>query len=277
MPELPEVETIRRALEPMLIGRVIKKIETKTDTLRSPLDQNILNKALKNAQIISLKRRAKYLLFSFSNSKHLLSHLGMTGSYRIEPTAKELQKHDRVVIELDKGESLIYNDIRKFGELKLVEVDSTKEFPDKFDAYAPEPLSSSFTSGYLHNVLLKTSSPVKVAILKQELVVGVGNIYASESLFGAKISPLRPANSLTIKECQVLVKEIKKVLLKSLESGGTTISDFKRPDGSEGEFALNLKAYGQAGEKCKRRGCKGSIIKITQAGRSTFYCPECQS
>ena len=276
MPELPEVETIRRALEPMLVGRVINEVIVKTNTLRTPLDQNLLNKELKNKEIISLKRRAKYLLFTFSGPKYLLSHLGMTGSYRIEHKGFEVKPHDRVIIELNGGDSLVYNDIRKFGELKIVDVPIGKEFPDKFDLYAPEPLSSDFTGGYLFQSLVRISAPIKVAIMRQELTVGVGNIYASESLFASKISPLRPANSLTKRECNLLVREIKKVLLKSLESGGTTISDYKRPDGSEGKFALSLKVYGRAGQDCKRRGCAGMISKITQTGRSTFYCEKCQ-
>ncbi len=276
MPELPEVETIRRALEPMLVGRVINSIIVKTNTLRTPLDQKLLNKELKNREIISLKRRAKYLLFTFSGSKYLLSHLGMTGSYRIERSGFEVKPHDRVIVDLDDGDSLVYNDIRKFGEFKIVDITFGKEFPDKFDLYAPEPLSNGFTGEYLFNALARISAPIKVAIMRQELTVGVGNIYASESLFASKISPLRPANSLTKNECRLLVREIKKVLLKSLESGGTTISDYKRPDGSEGKFALSLKVYGRAGQDCKRRGCTGKVSKITQTGRSTFYCDKCQ-
>ncbi len=276
MPELPEVETVRRALEPVLCGRVIQHVKVLTATLRSRLDAAELNLGLAGKKILALKRRAKYLFFVLSDNTYLLSHLGMTGYYRIEVSGFTPLAHDRVVLDLDGGESLVYNDIRKFGELKLVGLSAGKSFPDKFDLYAPEPLSSDFSGEYLYAVLSRISAPIKVAIMRQELVVGVGNIYASESLFAAGISPLRPAKSLSKTECSRLVREIKKVLSKSLEAGGTTISDFKRPDGSEGQFVLSLKVYGKTGEKCPRRGCNGTVAKLVQTGRSTFYCSECQ-
>ncbi len=276
MPELPEVETVRRALEPVLCGRVIHGIRVLTNTLRSPLDAAELNCGVAGRKILALKRRAKYLFFVLSDNKYILSHLGMTGHYRIENSEFTPLIHDRVVLDLDDGESLVYNDIRKFGEFKLAELSAGKDFPDKFDSYAPEPLGDDFTADYLYSAFSRINAPVKVAIMRQELVVGVGNIYASESLFAAGISPMRPAKSLSKAECKCLVKEIKQVLCKSLEAGGTTISDFKRPDGSEGKFVLSLKVYGKAGQMCPRRGCQGTITKLVQTGRSTFYCSECQ-
>ena len=276
MPELPEVETIRRALEPVLRGKVIESIQTFTATLRSPLDAAVLNSELTGKSIIALKRRAKYLLFVFSDSKYLLSHLGMTGSYRVEQDGFSRQTHDRVAFYFTDGEVLVYNDIRKFGELKLAEVETGREFPEKFDRYAPEPLSREFSGKYLSNILSRISAPVKTAIMRQELVVGVGNIYANEALFAAHISPLRSANSLSLEECTLLVREIKTVLRRSLRAGGTTISDYKHPDGSEGKFALSLKVYGRGGECCLRKGCSGTVRRIVQTGRATFYCSSCQ-
>ncbi len=276
MPELPEVETVRRALEPLLIGKTITRLQTTTTTLRSPLDEVLLNKALRGKRIVELSRRAKYLFLKLTSGSAVQIHLGMTGSYRVEEGAFALRTHDRIVIGLDTGESLVYNDIRKFGEFRLVEISEGREFPEKFDNYAPEPLSSGFTAKYLFTTLSRISAPIKTAIMRQELVVGVGNIYANEALFAAGISPLRPARSLAFEECGLLVREIKKVLKSSLKSGGTTISDFKRPDGSEGKFALKLKVYGRTGEQCKRHGCSGIISKLVQTGRSTFYCSECQ-
>ncbi len=276
MPELPEVETVRRALAPLLSGKTITRLRTTTATLRTPLDQELLNKALQGQRIVELSRRAKYLFLKLTQGRVVQMHLGMTGSYRVEAGVFTLRTHDRIVIELDTGESLVYNDIRKFGEFRLVEIPEGREFPEKFDSYAPEPLSCGFTAKYLFTALSRISAPIKTAIMRQELVVGVGNIYANEALFAAGISPLRPAQTLAFEECGLLVREIKKVLKSSLKSGGTTISDFKRPDGSEGKFALKLKVYGRTGEQCKRRGCSGIISKLVQTGRSTFYCPECQ-
>ena len=276
VPELPEVETIRRALEPVLLGKVVASVQTFTATLRSPLNEQSLNSELVGKRVVALKRRAKYLLFVFSDSKYLLSHLGMTGSYRVEQSDFSRLKHDRAALTFTDGEVLVYNDIRKFGELKLVEVGPSRDFPDKFDRYAPEPLSRGFSGKYLYTALRRISAPIKTAIMRQELVVGVGNIYANEALFAAGISPLRPASSLSEDECTLLVREIKAVLRRSLNAGGTTISDYKHPDGSEGKFALNLKVYGRNSERCLRKGCSGTVCRIVQTGRATFYCSVCQ-
>ena len=276
MPELPEVETIRAALDKTVTGREINRVEVLTNTLRTKLVEEDLHNALAGKKINSIRRRAKYLFFDFADKRVLQVHLGMTGSFRVEADKQVIQKHDRVIFYLDRHEKLVYNDIRKFGEIILAEIPLESEFPAKFAKFAPEPLSEDFSAAYLYSVLQKTKIAVKPAIMQQRRVVGVGNIYANEALFAAEIAPQRSADTLSRREVTRLLKEIKKVLRRSLELGGTTISDFKSLDGSEGKFALELKVYGRDGERCLRRGCKGRIAKIIQTGRSTFYCKDCQ-
>lgn len=275
MPELPEVETIRRALAGVLCGRCVKGVETTVPALREPLSATELAH-FAAGKILSVRRRAKFLIFDFPGDRSMLAHLGMTGSFRVMQQGGERQKHDRAFFRLDKNEVLVYNDIRRFGVLKGFVREDCAGLPPELAGFGPEPLEKDFCGNYLHRRLQRCKGPVKPFIMDQRVVVGVGNIYASEALFRAGISPERTGASLTAHECATLVNCIRKVLNESLKLGGTTISDYKRPDGSEGNFALRLKVYGRAGLGCARRGCGGLVRRIVQGGRATFYCPTCQ-
>lgn len=276
MPELPEVETIKNALLPILKNRKIVAVSATVKTLRNKVDLIALNKVAKDKKILDIRRRAKFLIFDFAGNSCIISHLGMTGSYRIEPEKSKLRIHDRVIFHLSKNEKLIYNDIRKFGAIDASSIPQGQEFPTEFDKYGPEPLSNEFDYKYFSQKLSKAKTPIKTYIMKQEVVVGVGNIYASEALFFSGINPQSPSCSLTKPQATLLLKNIKKVLRDSIKQGGTTISDYRKPDGSEGKFALRLKVYGRDKLPCTKKDCTGIIAKIQQGGRSTFYCPECQ-
>ncbi len=275
MPELPEVETIKNALVPVIVGRKILDVITTVPTLREPLNQKELRKNI-HGNVLAIRRRAKFLIFDLPGNNCLIAHLGMTGSFRVEPEKAPLLKHDRVVFLLDRNEKLIYNDIRRFGVIKNCKLSAPDKLPEEFAVFGPEPLEKNFNARYLHEILKRCKGPVKPFLMRQDIVVGVGNIYASESLFMAGISPLRPGNEITLEECKSLCDSIKRVLRDSIKQGGTTISDYRKPDGSEGKFVLRLKVYGRDGQECKKAGCKGTIEKIRQGGRSTFYCNQCQ-
>lgn len=275
MPELPEVETIRRALEHVLLGRCCRGVRALIGNLREPISEVLLNEFCRG-EIRGVRRRAKFLLFDFPKGGCLIAHLGMTGSFRIESADFVPRPHDRALFLLDQKQILVYHDIRRFGLLRACTLMPGEEYPPEFVAFGPEPLSPEFTGAYLRERLIRCKGPVKPFLMNQKVVVGVGNIYASEALFRARISPLRAGNDLASRECATLERAIRAVLAESIEWGGTTISDYRQPDGSEGHFALNLRVYGRMGLSCLRRGCRGVICRIRQAGRSTFYCPGCQ-
>lgn len=275
MPELPEVETIRRALEAVLFGRRVTGVRCLCANLREPLALPLLNEICKG-EIRGVRRRAKYLLLDFPRHGCLVAHLGMTGSFRIEPATFTPRTHDRALFALDRKQVLVYHDIRRFGLLRPCRLVPGHNLPVELQELGPEPLGPDFTGAYLLERSRRCKAPVKPFLMDQAVVVGVGNIYASESLFRARLSPLRAGSSLTRKECTGLVKEIRAVLAESIERGGTTISDYRLPDGSEGHFSLNLRVYGRMGLPCLRRGCNGVIERLKQTGRSTFYCPKCQ-
>ncbi len=273
MPELPEVETVVTALAGALTGRTVTALEQR-GALRYPLGREA--PALLSGRVVSgIRRRAKYIVFAFDDCPHgLLAHLGMTGSFRIEPATEPFQKHDRLAIGLDGGESLRFADMRRFGFVKLVGLDPATGDPDDFARLGPEPLGRSFTGRELLRRSAGRTCPIKNHIMNQEVVVGVGNIYASEALFIAGISPERPAGDLAPAEADALVAAIKKVLRAAIRSGGSTIQNYRTVDGREGGFQRVIRVYGRAGERCRR--CGGTVASIRQGGRSTFFCPGCQ-
>lgn len=272
MPELPEVETVKRGLEAALIGAVIKKTILRRGGLRSPFPPNFAEQ-LEKRTIKAIKRRAKYLLFYFDNGLVLIAHLGMTGRFSVLPKVPtEYATHDHVVFILADGRCVIYNDTRRFGVMDLCgqeEIATHKLLAE----LAPEPLEDGFTPEYLQKALAKKSIPIKVAIMDQKTVVGVGNIYASEALFMTGISPLTPANE-TLKKIPELIKNIRKVLNASIVSGGSTLKDFAHVSGESGYFQHNFLVYGREGKPCSK--CHTPIVSIRQAGRSSFYCAKCQ-
>lgn len=270
MPELPEVETIRTGLEKHLGEQpVIRSIKLLRKSLRYPIPIKI-TKVFANEKILSIERRAKFLLFK-TKDYILISHLGMTGTWRISGDDK---KHDHIHIFLQDGKRLVYNDPRRFGLLDLVGCDQLDTYKG-IKNFGPEPFDTKkFSKKYFTDYCKTKSAPIKNVIMKQEFVVGVGNIYACEALFNAGIRPNRPANKLSLDKLIVLRKEILRVLRKAIQAGGSTISDFKQASGEEGYFQNSFQVYGREKEECTR--CKRKIKNIKLAGRSSFYCYNCQ-
>lgn len=268
MPELPEVETSRRGIEPFLAGHTIVHAIVRNPRLRWPVSQEIL--ALSDQPVISVQRRAKYLLVELKTG-WIIIHLGMSGSLRMLREETEPEKHDHVDLVMDTGYVLRYTDPRRFGAWLWSDDLAASNV---LAHLGPEPLSDDFSADYLFEKSRSKKSPVKPWLMDNKVVVGVGNIYASESLFVAGISPDRPVNSLKKSEAALLVSTIKAVLLRSIEQGGTTLRDFLQSDGKPGYFAQELQVYGRAGEPC--RACGTPIMSKKHAQRTTFYCPKCQ-
>ncbi|CAI1212591.1 bifunctional DNA-formamidopyrimidine glycosylase/DNA-(apurinic or apyrimidinic site) lyase [Serratia quinivorans] len=268
MPELPEVETSRRGIEPYLVGHSIQYAVVRNARLRWPVSEQIL--ALSDQPVLSVQRRAKYLLIELA-SGWIIVHLGMSGSLRMLAEETEAGKHDHVDLVISNGMTLRYTDPRRFGAWLWCGDLATSNV---LAHLGPEPLSDAFTGAYLYEKSRNKRTLIKPWLMDNKLVVGVGNIYASESLFTARILPDRPAGSLSKVEAEVLVETIKAVLLRSIEQGGTTLRDFLQSDGKPGYFAQELQVYGRAGEPC--RACGTPIQSAKHGQRSTFFCPRCQ-
>ena len=271
MPELPEVETVCRALAPALTGRCIRRVELFSPAIRTPLAP--LEKALPGRRILSVVRRARYIVASLDNGCSLVLHLGMTGVVRIEDSAVPRRKHEHVFLHLDNGQVFRFEDVRRFGSLE-VHPAGKNGLPEIFDPFGPEPLSAGFTPGYLYERSRGLRGAVKTFLMDNAVVPGIGNIYAAETLFAARIDPRRPAGSLTRPQCRRIVEQAKRILLDAIGQGGTTIADFKHVDGTEGKFSVRLQVYGKAGGPCPVCGTKLSCVKI--GGRTSVFCPRCQ-
>jgi formamidopyrimidine-DNA glycosylase len=268
MPELPEVETISRALAKGLIGLEIVRVEVFSPRLRTPID--VLETApVCNKKIVSVRRRGRYSLIYFEDDSVLLMHYGMTGVVRIE-NPSERRKHEHIFFHLDNGMIMKFECPRRFSQ---VEYFANDDIP-VLKKLGIEPLTDEFNGEFLYHAAQKKKTPAKLFITDNAVVTGVGNIYAAEVLFAAGVHPELPANELTLKQCKVLVSEIKRILNFAIECGGSTISDFRHVDGSQGAFARELKIYGKNGSECPV--CGSVIERIVQGGRSSFYCPECQ-
>jgi len=270
MPELPEVETIRTGLEPLLCGRRIALVICHRTTLRYPLPDLSL---LAGAMINTVQRRSKYLLIGMDDGRLLVWHLGMTGQFHVLPQCQAVGAHEHVCFQLSDGQSLRYRDARRFGYAGLMDA---AQWP--MHAWCarlgPEPLSDAFHGDHLASLCAGRKAPIKNVIMDASIVVGVGNIYASESLFRAGIHPARAAGRISHSRLAVLVAVIQSVLTEAIAAGGSTISDFVHADGKPGYFSHQFQVYGRQGEACLQ--CSKPIKKITQAGRSSFYCPCCQ-
>jgi formamidopyrimidine-DNA glycosylase len=275
MPELPEVETVVRGLTPHLKNRRIMKVELRRADLRVPFPKHFV-KRLEGVTIIGLTRRAKYILIALDSGETLIIHLGMSGSLVFRDTEK---KHDHVVFTFDDGKKLVFNDPRRFGLMELTKDPSTHKL---FAHLGAEPLDKAFNAVTLQASLKRRHTPIKTAMMDQKIVVGVGNIYASESLFLARISPLRKASSLKPEEYQALVKAIQTTLKAAIRSGGSTLRDFVRSSGDAGYFQHAFKVYGREGKPCLCSAKPDTlnstplIKRIMQQGRATYYCSECQ-
>jgi formamidopyrimidine-DNA glycosylase len=292
MPELPEVETVRRSLVPFLEGALIEKVTLNRRDLRAPFPRGFA-RALEGRTIERLDRRAKYLLFRLDDGRTWLTHLGMTGSFRIEGIVLDKQaryfepvtsdKHDHVVLTLihpGRGPlTVIFADARRFGTMNLLKND---EDSTEIGALGPEPLSNGFNAVELARAFRNKTTPVKAALLDQRVVAGLGNIYVSEALHRAHIRPTVLAGKLVLKSgapsrrLEDLAVAIPTVLNEAIAYGGSTLRDFRSGDGAAGSFQHRFAVYGREGETCPTPGCTGTIRRIVQSGRSTYYCPVCQ-
>ena len=270
MPELPEVETVRTGLEPLLCGRQITSVVCHRSTLRYPLPD--LSK-LVDTTVHHVRRRAKYLLFDLHNEQTLIWHLGMTGQFHVLPQQAKAGAHEHVCLHLSDGQSLRYRDARRFGYAGLLPTGQLEMHP-WFAKLGPEPLSDDFNVDTLAGACAGRKAPIKNIIMDGHVVVGVGNIYASEALFRAGIHPARAGGRIAIARLTVLVEVIRQVLAEAIAAGGSSISDFVHADGKPGYFSHSFQVYGRQGEACWH--CEKSIQRISQAGRSTFYCCGCQ-
>ncbi len=280
MPELPEVETVMRGLLPVMVGNKIRTVKLHRKDLRIPFPLKMQEK-LKNIEITALTRRAKYILVHFKDGKILAIHLGMSGRVLIVPPEDkyDLQKHDHMVIGFHDGAKVIYNDPRRFGMIFILN-DDELETHKAFAHLGPEPLGNNFSSSYLKETLKNKKTSIKQALLDQRVVVGVGNIYACEALFMAGISPEMIAGDLKGKKAQLLVECIRDVLTRAIEAGGSTLKDFAHADGELGYFQHSFSVYNREKQACQGCNCDidktGGVQRITQSGRSTFYCPKKQ-
>jgi formamidopyrimidine-DNA glycosylase len=272
MPELPEVETVRTQLDASITGRIIRSALLRRKDLRIPFPDGFCE-AVSGRKIVAVKRRAKYLLLLLDDGQVIIAHLGMTGRFSVVGAIpNQYEAHDHAAFFLDDGRVVIFNDARRFG---LMELSQHNTLPGHrfFSHLGPEPLEKAFSRHYLKKQLEKRSAPVKPVLMDQRVVVGVGNIYASEALYLCKINPLSPAK-LVSEQSSVLVKSIQKVLRAAIESGGSSLRDFVQVSGDSGYFQHAFQVYGRKGKPCFR--CETPIAQITQAGRSSFYCPKCQ-
>ncbi len=270
MPELPEVETTRRGLEPHLRGRVIAAVSVHEARLRWPVAPG-LPALLSGRKILAVERRAKYLLLRLDVGT-LLLHLGMSGSLRVLPIGTPRLSHDHLELRLDSGQALRLNDPRRFGS--CLYTDAPPDDHPLLRHLAPEPFDDAFNAGYLFGITRGRRVSIKQLLMDGRLVTGVGNIYASESLFRARIRPQRAARRVTRAECAALVRSIRAVLEMALRSGGTTLRDYVSADGTPGYFRQKLNVYERAGKPCRR--CRTPIRQLVQGQRSTYYCPACQ-
>lgn len=269
MPELPEVETIARGLHSVLYHK-ITDLELYRDKLREFIDQdNIFNS--NNKIITAIRRRAKYIIFDLNDSSLLIFHLGMTGRIVIVPHDYINKKHDHLVITLSNGEKIVFNDQRRFGMVWHISCGEEKTF---FAEFGPEPFTEKFSSEYLFKRLQGKKSPIKSVIMDNRIVVGVGNIYAAESLFRVGIDPLKPSNYLDQNQCEKLIESIRSVLQEAIDSGGSSLKDYVKSDGTQGYFQHKFLVYGREGQNCY--SCESSIANVKIGGRSSFFCPSCQ-
>jgi formamidopyrimidine-DNA glycosylase len=291
MPELPEVETVRRGLMPAMLGARIAKVELRRADIRFPFPPAFA-KRLTGQRIVDLKRRAKYLLFPLDGGETLIAHLGMSGSFRMEKTAistpgkfhherSKDPKHDHVVLVLDNGWVVTYNDPRRFGFMDLAPTETLEQHP-RVRGLGAEPLAPEFDAARLAALFAGSRAPLKSALLDQKRIAGLGNIYVCEALFRARLAPSRPASILAnargapTKAAIALSEAIRAVLKEAVEAGGSTLRDHRQANGELGYFQHVFKVYDREGLPCMRERCHGIIKRITQAGRSTFTCPECQ-
>lgn len=286
MPELPEVETVRRGLAPVLEGARLTRVEARRPDLRFPLPEGFVQR-LTGARIKRLDRRAKYLIAPLDRGDALVMHLGMTGRFEIEgdgavrrpgdfvyaPAADP--KHAHVVFETDRGARVTFSDPRRFGYMGLIDAAAIETHP-WFAGLGPEPLGEAFNAEHLASAFSSRKPNVKAMLLDQRVVAGLGNIYVCEALHRAGVSPERQASSVARRRLGRLAEAVGEVLEEAIAAGGSTLRDYAAADGALGYFQHSFRVYGREHEPCPRAGCRGVVHRIVQSGRSTFFCPECQ-
>ncbi|MDX2274436.1 MAG: bifunctional DNA-formamidopyrimidine glycosylase/DNA-(apurinic or apyrimidinic site) lyase [Hyphomonadaceae bacterium] len=284
MPELPEVETVRRGLAPALVGKRIAKAKTRRADLRFPFPEKFAAR-LKGRTVSTLDRRAKYILAHLDNGYVWITHLGMTGRWSIIGAKRQPgdfyyaeppdPTHTHVVVDIEDGARLEFNDPRRFGYMDLI-AESELEAHPWFKGLGPEPLSNDFHEGHLKKAFAGKKTSVKAALLDQRVVAGLGNIYVVEALHRAGIAPAKPAGRISAQRLDKLFHSIRLVLEEAIEAGGSTLSDYAGVDGAQGGFQHRFRVYDREGEACPTPDCGGTIARAVQGGRSTFWCPRCQ-
>ncbi|MEL7203019.1 MAG: bifunctional DNA-formamidopyrimidine glycosylase/DNA-(apurinic or apyrimidinic site) lyase [Pseudomonadota bacterium] len=282
MPELPEVETVRRGLVPTLEGQVIAETQVNRPDLRWPFPERMADR-LRNVRVRSLRRRSKYILADLSSCETLLIHLGMSGRMLIsgDPLGQfhhdhpAPEKHDHVVFNMESGAKITFNDPRRFGAMDLIATNRLADHKLLRDL-GPEPLGNSFHASYLLERVKSRKTPIKSALLDQKLVAGLGNIYVCESLYRAGIAPTRRCDRISAQRIEKLVPHIRDVLVEAIEAGGSSLRDYRTAGGDLGYFQHSFAVYDREGGACRTVDCNGRIRRIVQSGRSSFYCPVCQ-
>lgn len=274
MPELPEVEVICRGLQPLLVGREVTDIVCANRKLRLPVARVQMGRWLRGQRILAVGRRSKYLLLRMANDAVMAVHLGMTGRLGLFPADVARAKHDHLCWRLDNGMELRFNDARRFGSVQIVGPGGDPE-SELFAKLGPEPLGKALTTSYLQERAAGRRQPVKNFLMDGRIVVGIGNIYASEILFAAGILPQTSVAALRPGDWRRLILKSREVLLWAIDCGGTTISDFVNASGGKGYFQLQLKVYGREGQPCQQ--CATPIGRSIMAGRATYFCPKCQA
>lgn len=282
MPELPEVETVRRGLAPVMEGQVIAQAAVNRPDLRWPFPERMAER-LTGARVLALRRRSKYILADLSTGETLLVHLGMSGRMLISGAMigdfhhdhPAPAKHDHVVFDMSGGARVTFNDARRFGAMDLLPT-ATAEAHPLLAVLGPEPLGNDFHEAHLIARLAGKGSPIKSALLDQHVVAGLGNIYVCEVLFRAGIHPARLARDLPPAQVAGLVPIIREVLAEAIEAGGSSLRDYRQADGELGYFQHTFRVYGREGQPCTTPGCTADVQRIVQSGRSSFFCPHCQ-
>ena len=280
LPELPEVETVRRGLAPHLEGQRIARAEARRPDLRWPLPPDLVQ-VLTGATVTALRRRSKYLLADLDRGGTLLMHLGMSGRMLVEGAGiadfhrdpSILPRHDHVVLVTEAGTTITFNDARRFGMVDLIREGSAHPL---LDHLGPEPFDAAFSHEHLSKAFANRRAPVKQALLDQRIVAGLGNIYVSEALYRAGIDPRRAAGRIGMARLAALIDHIRDVLKDAIAAGGSSLRDHRQATGELGYFQHSFRVYDRAGQPCPTPGCNGTIRRIVQSGRSSFYCPVCQ-
>lgn len=282
MPELPEVETVRRGLTGVLEGRQVLSAEVRRPDLRWPFPERMAER-LAGQRVLALRRRSKYILADLSSGETLLIHLGMSGRMLVSGHMLGAfhhdhpapSRHDHVVLEIEGGARVTFNDARRFGAMDLMPTERAEDHW-LLAGLGPEPLGNAFHEDYLVARLKGRNTPIKAALLDQRIVAGLGNIYVCEVLHRTGLSPRRSAGRIAARRVAGLVPAIREVLAEAIEAGGSSLRDFRRADGELGYFQHDFRVYDREGRPCPTPGCTGTVARIVQSGRSSFYCPACQ-